>query len=55
MDDPNSIRDWFERRDIDGSYKNRERIFRNCGWSDYRGTPEQNTAMLNLLKSRYGY
>ena len=31
------------------------KIFRGCGWSDYRGTPEQNTFMLNQLKSRFGY
>ncbi len=54
MNDPNSIRDWFERHGIDGSYKNRERIFREAGWSNYRGTPEQNTAMLNYLKCRFG-
>jgi hypothetical protein len=55
MDDPNSIADWFNRRGIDGSYENRERMFRGCGWSDYRGTPEQNTFMLNHLKRTFGY
>lgn len=55
MDDPNSIADWFERHGMDGSYKSREKLFRGCGWSDYRGTPQQNTAMLNALKREYGY
>jgi hypothetical protein len=53
--DPNSIADWFDRHGMDGSYESRERLFRGCGWSDYRGTPSQNTAMLNYLKSNYGY
>ena len=55
MDDPNSIADWFERHGMDGSYQNRERIFRGCGWPNYRGTAAQNTAMLNFLKNTYGY
>lgn len=53
--DPNSLCDWFKRHGMDGSYQARENLFRSYGWSDYRGTPEQNTAMLNALKNRYGY
>ena len=53
--DPNSIADWFDRHGMDGSYQSRENFFRGCGWSDYRGTASQNTAMLNYLKSNYGY
>ena len=53
--DPNSITDWFKRRGMDGSYQAREKLFRDCGWSDYRGTAEQNTMMLNVLKREYGY
>ena len=53
--DPNSITDWFKRHGMRGDYQSRERLFRECGWSDYRGTPQQNTAMLNELKRRYGY
>lgn len=52
--DPNSIADWFESHGMDGSYKARENFFRGCGWSDYRGTASQNTAMLNYLKSNFG-
>ena len=52
--DPNSIADWFDRHGMDGSYGARERLFRDCGWSNYRGTASQNTAMLNYLKSEFG-
>ena len=52
--DPNSITDWFKRHNLDGSYQARENLFRGCGWSDYRGTPEQNTKMLSELKRRFG-
>ena len=52
--DPNSIADWFERHGMDGRYQARERLFRDCGWSDYTGTASQNTAMLKALKSRFG-
>ena len=52
--DPNSITDWFKRHGMDGSYRARENLFRGLGWTDYRGTAAQNTAMLNYLKSRYG-
>ena len=53
--DPNSITDWFKRHGMDGSYQARENLFRSLGWTDYRGTAAQNTAMLNFLKSRYGF
>ena len=53
--DPNSITDWFKRHSMNGSYKEREKLFRGMGWTDYRGTAEQNTYALNVLKSRYGY
>jgi hypothetical protein len=52
--DPNSIADWFDRHGLDGRYESRENFFRGCGWSDYRGTASQNTAMLNFLKSNFG-
>jgi hypothetical protein len=52
--DPNSITDWFKRHGMDGSYQARENLFRGLGWTNYRGTAAQNTAMLNYLKSRYG-
>lgn len=52
--DPNSIMDWFKRHGMDGSYQARERLFRECGWTDYRGTASQNTAMLRELKRRFG-
>jgi hypothetical protein len=52
--DPNSITDWFKRHNLDGSYKARENLFRNCGWTDYRGTAAQNTMMLNELKRNFG-
>ena len=52
--DPNSITAWFKRHNMDGSYKARENLFRNCGWTDYRGTAAQNTMMLNELKRNFG-
>ena len=52
--DPNSITDWFKRHNMPGDYQSRENLFRGCGWSDYRGTAEQNTAALGYLKSRFG-
>jgi len=52
--DHNSIMDWFKRHGMDGSYKARERLFRKAGLEDYRGTPEQNTILLRLLKRLYG-
>lgn len=52
--DHNSIMDWFKRHGMDGSYKARERLFRKAGLKDYRGTPEQNTILLRLLKRLYG-
>lgn len=53
--DPNSIREWFERHGVDGSYQSRERIYRDMGYSNYTGTARQDQQMLNYLKSRYGY
>ena len=32
---PNSIMDWFKRHGLDGSYKAREKLFRECGFSNY--------------------
>ena len=52
--DHNRIMDWFKRHGMDGSYKARERLFRKAGLEDYRGTPEQNTILLRLLKRLYG-
>ncbi len=52
--DQNSIMDWFKRHGMDGSYKARERLFREAGFTDYRGTPEQNTILLRCLKRLYG-
>jgi hypothetical protein len=52
--DPNSIMDWFKRHGMDGSYKAREKLFRDCGFTNYRGTPQQNEALLNILKQRFG-
>ena len=52
--DPNSIMDWFKRHGMDGSYQARENLFRECGWSDYRGTASQNTQMLRALKYTFG-
>jgi hypothetical protein len=52
--DPNSIMDWFKRHGLDGSYKAREKLFRECGFSNYKGTPEQNILLLNFLKSEFG-
>ena len=52
--DPNSITDWFKRHGMDCSgYQARENP-RGLGWTNYRRTIDQNTAMLNYLKSRYG-
>jgi hypothetical protein len=52
--DPNSITDWFKRHGMDGSYQSRENFFRGIGWSDYRGTAQQNTNALNTLKYMFG-
>ena len=51
---PNSIMDWFKRHGLDGSYKAREKLFSECGFSNYKGTPEQNILLLNFLKSEFG-
>ena len=52
--DPNSIMDWFKRHRMDGSYAARERLFREAGLTGYRGTAQQNTILLRLLKARFG-
>ena len=52
--DPNSIMDWFKRHGMDGSYKAREKLFRECGFTNYTGTASQNTTLLNYLKARFG-
>lgn len=52
--DPNSIMDWFKRHGMDGSYRNRERIFHQAGLTGYRGTAQQNTYLLGVLKSNFG-
>ena len=52
--DPTGAVDWFKRHGIDGSYQARERLFRSFGWTNYRGTAEQNTMMLNALKRQFG-
>ena len=52
--DPNSIADWFKRHGMDGSYKAREKLFRECGFKNYTGTAAQNIALLNALKARFG-
>ena len=53
--DPHSIRDWFVRHGMDGSYQARERLFRGMGLTGYRGTPQQNTILLRCLIARFGY
>jgi hypothetical protein len=53
--DPNSIMDWFKRHGMDGSYAARERLFgEKCGLTGYRGTAEQNTILLRILKQLFG-
>ena len=52
--DPNSIMDWFKRHGMDGSYAAREKLFRDAGLTGYRGTAQQNTILLRLLKARFG-
>ena len=52
--DPNSIMDWFKRHRMDGSYAARERFFREAGLTGYRGTAQQNTILLRLLKAFFG-
>ena len=52
--DTNSIMDWFKRHGMDGSYAARERLFREAGLTGYRGTAQQNTILLRLLKARFG-
>ena len=52
--DPNSIMDWFKRHGMDGSYAFREKLFRDAGLTGYRGTAQQNTILLRLLKARFG-
>ncbi len=52
---PDSLREWFKRLGIDGSIPNRERIYRDMGYSNYTGTARQDQQILNYLKSRYGY
>ncbi len=46
--------DWFKRHGMDGSYAARERLFREAGLTGYRGTAQQNTILLRLLKARFG-
>jgi len=52
--DPNSIADWFVRHGMDGSYQARERLFRQAGFTNYRGTPQQNIMLLRWLKAVFG-
>ena len=52
--DPYSIMDWFKRHGMDGSYAAREKLFREAGLTGYRGTAQQNTILLRLLKARFG-
>ena len=52
--DPNSIMDWFKRHGMDGSYAAREKLFREAGLTNYRGTAQQNAALLRWLKARFG-
>ena len=52
--DPNSIMDWFKRHGLNGSYAARERFFRQAGLTGYRGTAQQNIALLRWLKANFG-
>ena len=49
--DPNSIVDYLKSQGQDSSYSARKEIAKELGITNYKGTAEQNTQMLNTLKN----